>query len=44
VDDLRINVDKVQQLLQIDAGDGCREVYPGALQAAIDGEARIHLY
>ena len=42
MDDLRISAYQVQQLLQIDAGDGCGEVYPGALEAAIDGEAGGH--
>jgi len=29
--------------LQVDAGDGGGEVYPGTLQAAVDGEAGGHI-
>ena len=42
VDNLLVISDETQQLLQVDARDGCGEVYPGALQAAIEGEAWIH--
>jgi hypothetical protein len=42
VDDIWVIADYRQELLQVDARDGCGEVYPGALQAAIDGKAGGH--
>jgi hypothetical protein len=43
MDDIWVFAYEVQQLLQIDAGDGGGKVYPGTLQAAIDGVAGGHL-
>jgi hypothetical protein len=43
VDDIRVFAQQCQELLQVDAGYRGGEVYPGTLQAAVDGEAGGHI-